>query len=578
MTNQEAAPSPRESRDHVAEVARAALAQAAGDGKAAPELVQAIADGRGERGRVAGLARQLGGDGKPLELVLFDTDRIASYVFESSRPPVLAGASRILRDLNLEIDARHSRQVIYSGGGEGLLLVPRGQGAAVCAEIEGRFREATAGALAVTADHLPVSPEDLLADAGEASAADGIRLVSGTQSVLSRLRDSVRERKDGRLPARASVAGESARCVSCRDRQAGETDCPRRGLDDQPEGKLCEPCRLRWERGRRLIAGNSFEDIVERFVEARGTAGGTGARVRYLGLLYADGNGMGQLFGRLGSLAELRFASTAVARVFDETRERVEEEVGQVAPEILLSLLGGGDEAIWILPGALAVRAAERLAAWVDAAAAAIPGLLPLLTAAGVSRLTFGAGLVLCDLGFPVRYQHALASALLKSAKAMFQGAAARRDAVSSIDFAVLTDSSPLSEDLPSARALAYATDDPGFVRTCRPYTCESFADLLATARRTRQARLGKSQLYGLQTGATEGLKVFRNHLRYQIARKPAGPRYQAWMGHGGLPDRDEIDRFFLRGVDGGGAKGTWIPDMLELMPFLGLLEDGGED
>jgi hypothetical protein len=52
------------------------------------ELVAAVAEGKGNRQAVARSVRTLSGAAAaPLELVLVDTDRIACYVFESSRPP-----------------------------------------------------------------------------------------------------------------------------------------------------------------------------------------------------------------------------------------------------------------------------------------------------------------------------------------------------------------------------------------------------------------------------------------------------------------------------------------------------------
>ena len=74
---------------------------------------------------------------------------------------------------------------------------------------------------------------------------------------------------------------------------------------------------------------------------------------------------------------------------------------------------------------------------------------------------------------------------------------------------------------------LAYRTEDPDFLLTCRPYSATELGVLL---RRMRQAQLATTQLHALQRGAGEGKAVFLNTLRYQVARKPAGPRYLAWM------------------------------------------------
>jgi hypothetical protein len=567
-------PDRKQDSDHVAAVARRALHQAAAGRAIPPEHVRAIAAGEGNRSALLATSRSLYGEANPLDLVLFDTDRIASYVFESSRPPVLAGGSRILYGLNRDIGSDHEHEVIFSGGGEGLLLVPAGRGAQICDQIRQRYADRTAGALDVTAEFLPVSPADFAATEGERELApcEGVRL-----------RDIVRGRKNSRLPERHAVPGGGPRCVSCRDRAAGNRRSPRQDLDLQPEGFLCDPCARRWDEGRyEVIAGNSFEDLVENFNRTLGTdSSGARRRAQYLGFLYADGNAMGNLFGRLTSLTDLRFASRAVAEIFARTNDRVEAAVALRLPprQALLSLLGGGDETIWILPSALAVQMAGELEAWIEKEANQISGLSALLAAAGSPRLTFGAGLVLCDLSFPVRYQYELASTLLKNAKAMFLGTPP--DAVeSSIDFAVLTDSSPLSEDLKTARRLAYRTDERDFLRTCRPYAYGDFSALLDLARAASQAGIGKSQLYALQAGAAEGRKVFLNHLRYQLAREPATKSYLKWIGVEIFADPEAIERFFLRKVPaaGRGVEATWIPDLLELAPFLDLLASGQPD
>jgi type IV secretory pathway TrbD component len=585
MASSQPLPNREESMGHVSAVARLALERAAGGRKVPEEMSRAVAEGRGDRGRLAAVSRDLFGTAaKPLELVLFDTDRIASYVFESSRPPVLAGGSKILRDLNEEMEDRHPGEILYSGGGEGMLLVEADRAAAVRERIAQRFAEKTGGALGVTVASIPASPDDFVAAPGaEESTSSGTRMVTGTQAVLAQLRDRVQTEKQGRLPPRPPVPGGAERCVSCRDRAAGSTPSPRLDIDRKPEGFLCDPCSLRWTEGKDLIEGNSFDDLVDRFKAKALGDRAAGARSQYLGFLYADGNAMGTLFGRLPSLVDIRFASRAVSEVFAGAHRRVEQAVTERVPierraeRPLLSLLGGGDEAIWILPGALAVMLTEQLAKWIDEEAAGIPGLAPFLVGHGVPRLTFGAGLVLCDRGFPVRYQHELAGSLLKSAKAMGHGVPPIQ-VMSSIDFAVLTESSPWSEDLKTTRALTYQTAEDEFMRTCRPYTWPDFEHLLALARRANETKLGKSQLHALQAGAIDGRKIFLNQLRYQVARRPVGGRYRDWMEAADLADSAAVERFFLRRLSGGGRGehwGTWVPDLLELKAFLDLLEVG---
>ncbi|MCP4660333.1 MAG: hypothetical protein GY856_33450, partial [bacterium] len=321
--------------------------------------------------------------------------------------------------------------------------------------------------------------------------------------------------------------------------------------------------------GRTLIAGVSFEAMVASCAQSDGNSR---SKSSYLGFVYADGNAMGALFGRLRSLAELRFLSRAVAYVFERVRDRVEERVGELFPRgeeetpTLPSILGGGDEAIWILPAALAVNVAAELAGWVEAEAAAVPDLSGLLSRSGLRKLTVGTGLVLCEHKYPIRYQFELARDLQKNAKKLFYDAAPEQ-APSSLDFEVLTDSSPVSEDIADAREIVYGTEDPGFSRTCRPYTAAAFSELLGRVRAAAAAKLGNAQLYALQTGAAEGKRLFLNYLLNQIVRNRK--RYQPWLEALAVdlaaPGRLE---FFIHRTSTG-KEATWIPDALQLSPFL---------
>jgi hypothetical protein len=561
-----------DSRRAIADVAHAALtARLDGRETKVPSLlIEAVAAGAGDRGAVLEAARKTFATEKPLDLVLFDTDRIASYVFESSRPPVIAGASALLRDLNHRIaNQDHRRSVIFSGGGEGILLVAAGRGEKICREIEELYAAKTGQALTVTTGTIPAGPHDFIASAGEETAREGVRLVSGTQALLSRLRDQVRRKKDERGPVASGVAGGDERCVSCRDRAAGPRTIRDFRQDARFDGPLCDPCSLRWQAGRKEIKGISFEELVE-------TSSPERAKSAYIGFLYVDANSMGALFGGLSSLAEIRFLSQAVREVFAKVQSRVRDLVRGFAPARsdddlpFVSYLGGGDEAIWILPAPLALDAAAKLHGWIGEESKAIADLPRLLSdRTGSPFLTFGAGLVLCGHSYPVRYQYSLAKELQKSAKSAFYGA--RVQAASAIDFAVLTESSPLSEDLESARALTDRTEDADFRRSCRPYSAERFTRLVDQMRRLREpdVKLATSQLYALANGLREGRRIFLNFLCYQIARKPAGAKYQRWLRAAGVDpaDRAAVERFFVHDLARG--SGAWIGDGLQLAPFL---------
>lgn len=558
------------------EVVRSLLAARLGGPDRVPQvLVDAVAFGKGDREAVRRATVAACGTDQPFDLVRFDTDRIYGYVYESSRPPVIAGASRILSDLNQRIHATYPYWTLFSGGGEGLLLAPQGKGDAIREEIERQYASATADALSVTTDHLPVGPHDLIPSGPETAAADGVRLVTGAQAMLARLYDRIRRKKDESARLGAGVPGREPRCISCRDR-AGTLPLPVKRQDKEEEkGPLCVPCHQRWSVGKDIINGISFDELVENLPW-------TGAKARYLGFLYADGNSMAALFGRLRHLEDLCFFSAAVSSLFRGVKKRAEEMANRLLPGVLpedrpfLSFLGGGDEVIWIAPAAVAVELADRLPCWIEEEVGRISGLQERLAAYGVPSLTIGTGLLVCDRTYPVRYQLNLASQLQKNAKGMFYRSEGRIE--SSIDFEMLTDSSPLSEELKTSRYVAYRTEEEGFLRTCRPYTAGGFS-VLVDRMRTARARMASSQLHALQSGAMEGRRVFLNALRYQIAREPVGQKYRDWLERLGAEWRDpeEVQRFFLHDLppdeQGAPQAGTWIADGLQLAPFLDQLK-----
>jgi len=582
-----------ESRQRTRELARQALAPALKPGRReVPEaFLTAIADGVGDRASLAREGREAFTREQPMELVLFDTDRIGEFVFESSRPPVIRGASRILERLNEEFEKEYAGKILFSGGGEGLLLLPAGRGERTCDYIERVFRDASAGALSVTTACLPVAPQDFVpAGRNEEEARDGVRLLTGTPAVLARLRDAVRRKKDERPPDDKVVPGGATRCVSCRDR-AGAIDLEKYRKDELGR-LLCDPCDRRWATGKGLIAGTEFQQITALYARALGQEEVEGSRARQLGFLYADGNAMGALFGKLRSLAELRTLSRGVAWIFARLRDRVtarvQEQVGvdEDGHPPLVSLLAGGDEAIWILPAALAIETALALPEWLQADAETLVDLPPLLARAGLSRLTAGMGLVICGETFPVRYQYDLARALQKNAKSLYYGGAggeSRED--SSLDFEVLTDSSPMSDDLRAARAITYRTDDPAFLRTCRPYRASDLARLHQALQAAEQQGIRRTQLYHLQAAAEEGRRPFMNSVRYQLGRKSnVGKACCRWLEELGvdLTSPPALDAFFTwEGRPGPQGRetvaGTWVPDLVQLAPYLELLNDGKE-
>lgn len=550
---------------HLEKVATKALAGTFSDENAPRRLIQAVVHGSGERRGIEALTR-----GRiTFDMVVFDTDRIGAFVFDSSRPPVIMGGSKILEKLNLEIGEAYPDATVFSGGGEGLLLFPAGEGAARCAEIETLFRHKSEGALSVTTAVLSVKPEDMLNHSSPKNKpAEDMCLLAGTRAVLARLRDQVRQKKE-RIASHVVPDSTARRCVSCRDRP-GTEDCRHWRPDADMPLFLCKPCVRRWNVGKKFIGGISFQEIAAEWQKRNPTH----VKDNYLGFLYSDGNAMGRFFAQLGSLAELRLVSGLVKKAFDVATQRVFAlaETFQFTAEHILDLLGGGDEKIWILPATLALRVSRELPGWLTEALAQEPEWGQFLKRKGIGRtgITIGTGLVICDCKFPVQYQHKLATALQKSAKKRYyQG-----EENSFMDFVVVSDASPLAEDLEDARELAFARADPRFRLSLRPYSRGELESLLG---KLLVKGATQSQVYALRDAAREGAAVFRNFVCYQAARLT--DTYRAWLGPKGveLQRADSILGFFTDAAPGRPATGTWLGDGVELLPFLDGFRAGGD-
>ena len=231
-------------------------------------------------------------------LVMFDADRIKEFVFATGRLKEIRGASQLVRDATDKEYIREplgldSDQIIFAEGGSGLLEVESGQKAEeVCRQLEQRYRAMTHGAtLTAVAEskhggfHVPVQ-----------RAARHLRLLKEgrrarfqhPQSPFSRPCASC-----GARPATYTYLPEDMLCITCygkRDRAdslrrdlAREVKLP---LVSTPWGKefvesLPQTRQAEWEDA---LLPYDLNDLA-----------GLSRPNNYLGFLYADGNGLGDL-------------------------------------------------------------------------------------------------------------------------------------------------------------------------------------------------------------------------------------------------------------------------------------------
>jgi hypothetical protein len=516
------------------EAARRERGDAAGDALA--PLASALAEGdQAAISACRGAVEAAIGPEPWLCLTAFDADRIGEFVFATSRPPMVSGASRLLEQANADLagaDLPTGAAAIYSAGGGGLLVsAATAPPAALAEHVRTVFSKRTGGGLAVTAVSRAVSCAELIG-AGE----------GGLSNTLQDLGARLRHQKDTTLPPDDVLPPAGAqRCDACNFRAAEVT-----WQDRQLE--LCRVCDQAGRRGREEIAGLDFHSIAQQAEAAGGRFG--------LALLAVDGNAFGDVLDRLTSLGQVRAFSAVASGAMRDARGRG-LGVGSAAKG--LSLLSGGDEIVAVFPAAGAfARARDLLAAveecFVDAAAQ--PDAVAAFAAnkaalASIAAATVGAGLVIAPPKLPVRELYRLALGLQRSAKdACFYGrpSEARRSAV---DFLCVTDGSIPAPAAAGADAL-------------RPM---DRSDLEAAVDASRAlTAVPNSQQRALLDRCRQGREVAILHLGYQLARERSddGP-WQSWLTSCGVSprSRDQVrDWLFPRREETRPAR---FPDLFEM-------------
>lgn len=522
------------------------IAQAFGQAMAARRPEEALAAATGIRGRL--------GAEPWFRLVSFDADRIGEYVFASSRPPMVLGASRLLEQINDDLSRKPRAEAwpIYSAGGSGLLLQAHSADLeALRAEIDRTFAGSTAGALSVTTVGVPVTTQDLLPAAS----------TGGFPRTMQRLAEQLRILKDQALPSDDYLPlPDDPLCDSCYQRAAvAEWSSPDRVMH------LCEACEERRHVGQQHIRGTDFQSIA--------SAATVGDR-QWLALLALDGNGMGDILTRLDSLTQVRAFSEATTAVMNRVRDRAVDALGG---EACISLLSGGDEIVLVVPAGGALQLAAKVIDEVEQGFRALQddadlraifvapqGLLHRLAAT-----TVGVGLVLAPPKVPVRHLYRHAMALQRGAKEQCYYAQPS-ERCSGIDFACLVDGGALPQGpVDRRRDLLAVPGQQPVQRSTRPFSLVRYRELLEAARRL--SGVPRSQVQMLRDRCEAGIQVAVNHLCYQVARSQQGRgTWAEWLQDSEINPRSrpEIVEWLFPRIDG--RRGALFLDLAELSRWVG--------
>jgi hypothetical protein len=429
-------------------------------------------------------------------LLAFDTDRIKSYVFATGKLAEIRGASALLDRLNrqtmpdiVQVDPTHR---IYAHGGSGLFLVPTERVTAIITALQRRYHETTAAA-GVTGVELAL-PE-------------GFDLHSPLPSHWKHLGLRLRVAKDGNPDYAGRVAHPFLKaCDSCGVFPAAQR-FPEPGGEPALLCRSCAAKRAEDQRIKRQIPQVIQQEIKpndallwHRLVHALQQSGypihnrerpddftqlGEQSRPQgYLGLIYADGDGMGRRLETIPTLQAMRtFANDIDQALYGAVKQAIlthlvpEPDAASLPFDVLLL---GGDDLVMVTTAQTALETALTIQEQFTAL------LQPNYSDPDPPGLSVA--VILAHVNFPFGALFDIAESALKFAK---KQRAKRGVSEGLLNFLVINSANHLDfKDYynDQLRHLGWQNDDPDLYRTLRPYTAADMRQLLQTGATLRDA------------------------------------------------------------------------------------------
>lgn len=481
--------------------------------------------------------------------VALDTDHIKSYVFATDTLKEIRGTSSLLDRLNRTVmqelaeSKPYNGKMIYANGGSGLFLIDSAEATAFGVQIQLEYRKMTAHGASITFVVQPL-PSD---------APDDLEAIMdfSMPNTLALLRHRLREKK-GHPPAYIDESSHPLMrlCDSCGTFYATEyapddanfycQSCKNKQTEDEKVKDYID----RWMRQQepredfesplwrevlsklkhynyRLSDNPGRPEDLNVFREFRGAKD-------YLGLIYADANGMGKKLDKLLTLREVQnFAKEIDEAVYWATcqviadhlpaRERDKDTNTWVFPFDILLI--GGDDIVLVTPATQAMGVAHALAEQFYLLAnqqreSKEPGEAHSLSVA----------VVLAPTNYPFSLLQTLAEDALHFAKKDGSKADTRKESKygkTRVNFLVVSGSTSQSFD--KVYSTLHRKDQAyqnSFYATMRPYTLEQLHFLLNMLKKGSKLALGRSKLHqlreailqlNLSTSVTECLAVLRS-------------------------------------------------------------------
>ena len=503
-------------------------------------------------------------DSPPLVLMGFDADRIKDYVFASSRPKEIRGASAIIEEftdkelnewLKEFVDENHT---IFAGGGAGLVIAPAHLADKIKEKIEIEFRRLTITATC-TVEYEKFFPFEFVYGKGSGKISFNpseekimsyldqkyLESLSNQKPILfgklgELLGAKIRRTKNSKLREEFyPLSGIFRRCASCGIRPASQVDKndPRYRVDQPWRTAICDSCAKKRDIGK--AGARSFEEFG-----------------RFISVVYMDVNKMGLARESLKTPEDYHAFSETIEQTFKEAIANVAQRLAQ---ERYQKLVMGGDDLILILPAEGTLDMINDLVKFIEDKFTNPPNEMPDTVKEKLKKLTLAVGFVIAPCHFPIKFLVSYAFKVMEEAKKI-----SYRYERSAINFLVLKDSSPLNVSIEDYIKTNYKAQT-NFHKTLRPYTVNNFREgvlkFLPKFKGIPNAQLNLIKDLVLD----EMPRVALLNIRYQMARMRA--RWQKVF------EGTEFENIFTKWANlfirlENGTYKTGYIDLLELLEF----------
>ena len=519
-------------------------------------------------------------------LVSLDTDKVKEYVFATGRLKEIRGASALLDDLNRNqtraLGVSLGGKVIFAGGGSAMVeFAEKGKAEEFLAKVCALYPERT-GTASVTG-----VIEEYDNDIKDRNKKDSFH------SALQRAAAHLQKEKlaVGRIPSAVLSQPLWKRCERCGIYPATDWDY------DPAGGKIqiCAICKAKREAGTKhnqtgvvdrqsdnspaSRLKQSFQDFPEdlEFPNELNELG------NYIGLIYADGNSMGNFIrDHINTAEEMEvFSSTlekAIMKALEEATKPFWKLEGFKRTIPFLPIILGGDDILLITTGKIAMRVASQLCLGFQKQMKALSEEkikeTPLLFGGKSIEAVMSAGVMIAKSSHPLFALEPLAAELLRSAKQLAYQLKPTYGLEPTIDFRVV--SSPSANSLDVIRKYDYLIQS-GKWATCRPYPCRNipmlkrpaWSDIEKAIQMLREEKFPRNKLHAWQDLLHASTEL-QAELDLSVIRAHLNNNQKTLMGEitGGLLHFNSALDLFTENVPEKGQKSSPLPDIEEIYDF----------